>query len=381
MGVSIDPYDGLVFPAPADGEPWEFEKAVDAEVRRIRVREAAHALVAAEHARDQPPLPAVRPLRGFLAEPDPPVAYRVHGAWPAGGRIVFSAQNKAGKTTVVGNLLRSLADGEPLLGAWPTVPAGRVVLLDNELDERMLRRWLRDHAIANTDAVDVVPMRGRLSGFDVLNPSVRAAWARHLGPADVLIVDCLRPALDALGLDENRDAGRFLEALDELTTTAGIAETLVVHHHGHTGERSHGDSRILDWPDAVWNLVRDNGNPATAARYFSAYGRDVTISETRLDYHPTTRRLTLAGGSRDDRKTDDALEAVLDVLEGAQPMSGRELERALADSGHGRATVREALRRGVSIGLITTKPGPQRSTMHTLNQPSAPVRHQCAGAQ
>jgi hypothetical protein len=88
----------------------------------------------------------------------------------------------------------------------------------------------------------------------------------------------------------------------------------------------------------------------------------------------------MAGGTRDDRKTDDALEAILDVLDGAEPMSGRELERALADSGHGRATVREGLRRGVSIGLITTTPGPQRSTMHTLNEPSAPVRHHCAAS-
>jgi hypothetical protein len=49
--------------------------------------------------------------------------------------------------------------------------------------------------------------------------AVRAEWARKLRDLDaaVVILDCLRPVLDALGLDESHDAGRLLVALDELT--------------------------------------------------------------------------------------------------------------------------------------------------------------------
>ncbi len=378
--VSVDPYLDLPL-SPLDelgDEAWTFERAVVAETRRIHVREAARAAVAAEK-RSGRPLPPVEPLRGFLAEPDPPTAYRIERVWPAGGRVVLAAAQKAGKSTAVGNVLRSLADGDALFGHFPAHPVGRVVLLDNELDRAMLRRWLRDHRIGRQEVVDLVPLRGRLSTFDVLDAGTRAAWAEHLGAADVLVLDCLRPALDALGLDENRDAGRFLEAFDELLTEAGIGEALVVHHHGHGSERSRGDSRILDWPDAVWNLVREaRAEPTTASRYFSAYGRDVAVRESRLEHDVATRRLTVAGGSRGDRKVDDALEDVLEVLDGAPPMSGREVERALETSGHGRATVREALRQGVTIGLVVTVPGPRRSMLHALDPSSAPVRQQCA---
>jgi hypothetical protein len=87
-------------------------------------------------------------LTDFLAVPDEEVAHRVAGLWPTGGRVVLSASHKAGNTTLTGNLARSLVDGDPFLGMFPVAPARRVVHLDNELDERMLRRWLGDQGIA-----------------------------------------------------------------------------------------------------------------------------------------------------------------------------------------------------------------------------------------
>ena len=50
--------------------------------------------------------------------------------------------------------------------------------------------------------------------------------------------------LDALGLDEHRDAGRFLTAFDALLVEAGIRDAFVVTHMGHTNERARGDSRL-----------------------------------------------------------------------------------------------------------------------------------------
>jgi hypothetical protein len=58
----------------------------------------------------------------------------------------------------------------------------------------------------------------------------------------------------------------------------------VVHHMGHAAERSRGDSRLLDWPDALWKIVRDKDDEddtgmddPQGSRYFSAYGRDVDV--------------------------------------------------------------------------------------------------------
>jgi hypothetical protein len=83
-------------------------------------------------------------------------------------------------------------------------------------------------------------------------------------------------------LDEHRDAGRFLVALDALLTEAGIPDALVVHHMGHVNERARGDSRMRDWPDVEWRLVRQDENPASA-RFLSAYGCDVDVPESLED--------------------------------------------------------------------------------------------------
>src|SRR6185295_16578040 len=131
-----------------------------------------------------------------------------------------------------------------------------------------------------------------------------------------IVVDCLRPILDALGLDEHSDSGRFLVALDALLFEANISECLLVHHMGHVGERSRGDSRLRDWPDVEWRLVRQDSDPASA-RFLTAYGRDVDVPENQLHFDAATRHLTVAGGTRRDAKSTVTLTDVLNVLAGS----------------------------------------------------------------
>jgi len=364
---------------------WEMDQAaafalaVSAEAHKIKVRDSAREKVTAEKLAAAV-LPDPVRLDDFLAGTDEDAHYRVTPLWPTGGRVVLSAQHKAGKTVLAGNLIRSLVDAQPFLDIFDISPTARVVLIDDELDERMLRRWLRDQGISHAERVTVVSLRGRLSAFNILDAATRTRWAGHIGAADVLILDCLRPALDALGLSEDKDAGRFLEALDELTREAGIAETLVVHHMGHQGERSRGDSRILDWPDAVWKLVRDaedsdDASAGSVRRYLAAYGRDVDQGETLLSFDPVTRRLSVAGGSRRDRKVDEARDAVIDTMaEYGEPLSGRAIEERLRDAGPGRATIRAALKRAIDGGDVLVSEGLRNAKLHTLNPLSAPVR-------
>jgi hypothetical protein len=306
----------------------------------------------------EPNLPPFVRLDTFLDQPDPPVTYRFDGLWPADGRVLWSAQFKSGKTTGVANVLRSLADGADLFDHYPVSdPGGRIVLLDDELHENTLRRWLRQQHIRNADRIDVVPLRGKLSTFDVMDDRVRAAWARQIADAGaaVVILDCLRPVLDSLGLSEDKDAGRFLVAFDELLTDAQVPEAMVVHHMGHSGERSRGDSRLRDWPDAEWKLVRSGtegvDDPA-APRYFSAYGRDVDVTEQRLALHDDGRRLYIAGGSRRDAALEDALSALLSVVEERPGMSTRDLREAVP----GRAEVVDKARDdALGRGLIEVR--------------------------
>jgi hypothetical protein len=309
---------GLTYPEPPVESDDDYEARLHAE-RRINVhletmrdRAEAQRRFKAEQA-GAFTLPAAVTLDAFLAIPDEPVKWRVHGLWAVGGHNVVAAQFKAGKTTLMGNLIRVLVDGGAFLGKYQTEPVQRVALIDNEMDERTLREWLRAQGIHNTAAVLLIPIRGKVSSFNIIDDTIRAQWADLIRGADVVVLDCLRPVLDALGLDENKDAGRFLVAFDALLKECGASEATIVHHMGHSGERSRGDSRILDWPDATWKLVRQNDDP-DSPRYFSAYGRDVNEPETLLEFEAEGRRLTSTEGNRTANRVSQLVDEVVSFV-------------------------------------------------------------------
>ncbi|WP_234928934.1 bifunctional DNA primase/polymerase [Mycobacteroides abscessus] len=362
------------------------ERAVQIELDKLRVRADARRRFEAE-TRPLSAFPPVTPLDEFLAQPDSPTAYRIDRIAPVGGRVVLAAQFKAGKTTLIGNAIRSLADGEPFLGAFDVkIPASRIVVVDDELDADMQRRWLRAQGIRNTAAVaDVVTLRGKTASFDILDDAIRDRWAqrwRDLG-ADYLILDCLRPVMDALGLDENHDAGKFLAAFDALLADAGVRDATVVHHMGHHGERARGDSRLLDWPDALWRLVRENDEPSSA-RFFSAFGRDVSVPEGRLAFDEVTRRLTYVSGSRSDAKMETAVVAVIEHLAGMARdgsnggVSKRQIEDELS-AAHPQKAIREALKCVVRRGLVDSAPGERRAQLLRIARPCSECGFPVAG--
>lgn len=372
-----------------------YERRVATEVCNLKAREEAARIVRQERAGalDQPSL--VR-LSDFLAVEDEPARYRVENVWPVGGRVVLAAQYKAGKTTLRNNLVRSLVDGAPFIGEFRVEPfEGSVVLIDNEMDERMLRRWLREQRIENTDRVHVLALRGRVGSFNLLDDRIRAQFAGMICAEQgaVVLFDCLRPVLDALGLSEDKDAGRFLVAFDALLAESGASEAVVIHHMGHAGERSRGDTRLRDWPDVEWQLIReekDGKQLAEARRFFKAYGRDVNVPESLLEYDEESRRVTLAGGSRRQTAADRLIPDVLGYLDTHPGVSQRSIEDGLKE--HRRADVRAAIKEAAGQKLIRTKPGMRNSTLHWVDDsdvqvsaPSAPGLRQrtadeCASA-
>jgi hypothetical protein len=356
----------------------EFEDEVEHHLTLIRAKEEAKRRYDAQ-SRAEVGLPPVRNLTALLAEPDTETAYRIDGVAPAGGRVMLAAQAKSGKTTLTGNLVRSLVDGDPFLGRFHiNGQARRVVVIDTELAENMVRRWFRDQGIVHTDRVDVVALRGRVAAFNILNPERRAEWAALLRGADYLILDCLRPALDALGLDEHREAGKFLVGFDALLAEAGITDALLVHHMGHDGKRARGDSRLQDWPDATWKVLRRNDSP-DSDRFFTAFGRDVEVPEGRLDFDPATRRLTYSDGSRqaDTRQAarEEVLVEIIDILAqhaakgDTKPMSRNAILRAAKAYQRNARTVDPALNHGVGQGVLTKENGPKKSHLYALANP------------
>ncbi len=389
LAERIAPEHGFRDPCPLDEPPGDYHeegstaeddsagqraynRELAAELRRLRIREAARCALRAEQAgtgdRSAPVL-----LSDLLAEPETPTRFRIAGLLPVGGRVILAAQYKAGKTTLTGNLTRCLADGQPFLGEYEvTPPAGRVGLLDTEMSRGTLRSWLQDQDIADPARVATWSLRGRVATLDLLDPIGLREWAQQLRTlsTDVLILDCLRPVLDAFGLDENTDVGRVLVALDELADRAGIGELIVVHHMGHTGERSRGSSRLRDWPDVEWRLMREDADNPASRRFFSAYGRDVEVPESALHYDLATRHLTLAGtGSRSVAQAHKTIPALLKLLaRHPSGLSGRAIERVLIEDGHPRDAIREARALAEADGSTYTESGPKRATLHLLSQ-------------
>ena len=347
------------------------EEDVSKELTRLRTRDKARRIFNAEN-RPEVEQAEILTLRQLLARPQPDTEWRIDDWQPAGSRVMLAAQYKAGKTTLTGNLARSLVDGDPWLGVHPVAPVGRVGILDFEMSERQITAWLKDQAIEHDDRVTVIPMRGKASTFDLLDERTLDEWAERLANINYLILDCLRPILDALGLKESSEAGRFLTPFDELCDKAGIPDARIVHHLGHHDERSRGDSRLRDWPDVEWQLVRENKDDPASARYIKAYGRDVEVAESLLLYDAESRHLTLTGCTRKDTKARAAIPDIINLVETADSsLSQRGILEALSETAHSRESLKRALRLLRADGTLNMVKGPRNAWLFTL---TAPVR-------
>ncbi len=347
------------------------EKLVQRYLVTGRARREAERRLDAE---ERPPVmaPRVLTLRERLTQPQPPTRYRAKGWAIVNGRTLLTAQAKAGKTTLVVNLARSLVTGEPFLGVAEVTPLdGPLLVIDAEMSPTQLDQWYREHGMEHEDRVLILSLRGKLGAFNILDPTVRAQWAVRFRALDVryVVLDCLRPFFDALGLDELHDAGKFLVPFDALLAEADIPEALLVHHMGHGGERARGDSRFLDWPDTIWRLVRQSADP-TSGRYLAAFGRDVDVPEGKLAYNPVWRQLTLNGGSRHDADVEQALADALDTLaKGEQPSFNKLVDAVKVESRESRDNIRGAIKLGIKKGRILIVEGPRKALIHRLAPP------------
>jgi AAA domain len=367
-------------------------------LRRLRAGETARDVLREER-RNGLVIPEPVRLDALLAQPAEPILYRIAGWWPVNGRVILAAARKAGKTTITGNIAQVLADTwlavdeagtviggqyQMFLGYCPVYAMpGSIAVIDNEMNPQMLRRWYADLGVANPNRIMLWTLRGQGRAFDILDPDVRAGWAVKLRAvnASVLILDCLAPALGALGLTEsNEDVNKFLVAFDALLIEAGVREALIAHHMGHLEERSRGASRLRDWPEVEWRLVRERNEDGrevdNGSRFLAAYGRDVDVPESRLIYDPVTRRLTMVAGSRVEHKLARWLPTVQAIVTDDPGIQTNPLKEKLRDAtGVSRAeTLADVIRQAERHGLIRIeREGPGKPNHHFVASAVAAV--------
>jgi hypothetical protein len=335
-----------------DGDTADADDRLEAEIARrheeakLLAQEIAYqrARRAAKHALDEEDAAAAfreppwRPtLTAELAIPDEPVVYTVDEVMPTGANVLLTAQYKTGKTTLVNDLARSLADGHPFLDRFTiNTPPGRVGIFNYEVDARQYRRWLRELNITNTDLITPLNLRGYR--LPLISQWVEDWLVRWLSDHEigVWIVDPFARAFVGSGQSENdnTEVGRFLDTLDVIKGRAGVSDLIMPTHTGRGEmeegqERARGATRLDDWADVRWLLTKDEHD----ARYFRATGRDVEFNESQIVFNEQTRRLSLHGGNRQQGKRSRVGSAILAVIEQQPGVGSRQL----------RAAVREAL--------------------------------------
>jgi hypothetical protein len=239
----------------------------------------------------------------FLTEDLDDEVWIIDGLLHKQGKALLSAQMKAGKSTMMLNLIKALTTGAPFLGRFDVPKPQTVAFYDMELGRAMAQRWLRDVEGIDGSRLHYVSLLGKGNAVDMRSQSLRTATARRLRElgVDVLIVDPISPVLSPLGLSENDSESirPLLDSFDMLATEAGLSAVIITAHTGHEAtSRARGSAAFGDWPTSLWNLQKA-GEAQTAPRTFAAYGRDVDVPRGGLAYHPQTRGYEYDGGRFD----------------------------------------------------------------------------------
>lgn len=273
--------------------------ALEIELERQRIRKEAARILKEEEASSTYKEPIfVRSLDEELKLPEIEAQWVIRDIFPQGANISITAQYKAGKTTLINDLARSLADGTKFLDYFqePIHPR-RIVIFNYEVSENQYRRWMKDVSIQHADHVTLVHLRGER--LPLISDRVQKLVIDVLKDLDcqTWILDPFARAFVGSG-DENSnsDVGVFLDTLDYIKKQANVDNLVVPMHTGraqeHGVDRARGATRLDDWADVRWLLSKTE-----EGRFFAADGRDVMLEQQALAYDEATRRLKLGGAS------------------------------------------------------------------------------------
>ena len=284
------------------------QQLTEEEIEKQTARNEAKRHITDTNAANRYQLPQSRNLTEELQTPDETTPFIIDGLWPQGANISLTASYKAGKTSTINNIIKTLADNQPLFGHYNCQHQGNIAYWNYEVSPNQIRAWLREIGITNTDNIYLLNMRGHtwpiISDY-VINKTIQ--WLRERNITTWIIDPLARAFVGSGDENSNQDVGIFLDTLDYIKDQAHVANLLIAAHTGRNAEqgnnRARGASRFDDWVDARWMITKDNDGQ----RWFTADGRDVQQDESRLDWNPETREQTIAIGIN---KTKDKLETV-----------------------------------------------------------------------
>ncbi|QTJ67946.1 AAA family ATPase [Rhodococcus sp. ZPP] len=273
-----------------------------------------------------------------LAKDPMPVQFAVQDLAPVGSNVLLVAEAKAGKTTLVMNLVVSMVTGSKFLGKYEigSLPEGSSITYSNfELEKSMSENWIRDMgmegAARHHHRLFLDPWKGYkvpLPADHVEDHIVDLLVSRQ---SSVWVID---PYGAAINHDENSndDTRAWTNAIDRIARRAGLSLVVLAAHSGSSSAnggdiRVRGAYRLEDWMSVKWSYTHGgviNQTPPDNLRYLAARGRDVAVPLFTLDYEVPTRRLfvTSEKGNKSENETErwalEAYKVVLDHEESAK---------------------------------------------------------------
>jgi len=305
----------------------------------------------------------------------PELRYRVAGMHQHGGNVIIAAQAKAGKTTFMFNLTKTLADGGEFLGqeVIPVAEGKRVVYWDAELETVYARQQMMSLNVESKSAVTIVPMKGRITPLHV--DEVKEWTIKHLTDlnAEVWVIDTLSRIYGG-DEDSNTEFTKWIAVVDEIKRRAGLSEVYIVHHAGHGGEgrkiRSRGASAILAWPESLWVLEHVTSDEEDTQRVVKMTGRGDLLNSIGYDWDKDSNRIFAAEIVTKDaskQSKDKAFEqSVWDYVAERGECNINEVVRGLGLTSGQRNKVSRTLAAWDHSGQMTSRKGASNATFYSV---------------
>ena len=277
--------------------------------------------------------------------------------------VILFAQAKVGKTTLVFNLLRAIADEEPFLAAFTVAETnGKIGFLNYELTDDLCRTWAKRIPMSNTDRVMFWNLRGQNNPFR--SREAMKEFAAQVQPIDIetLILDPFSGAF--IGDTNNNDeVKRFFLMLEEFKVLAGVKHLFIMVHAGNDANKPRGATTLRDHPDAIWSITMTRSR----TRYFKAQGRDVSLEEGVLSFDEATGLLSFNRAAVSSSASDYMTTVFLEFIAANPRCKASDIDKQCKGSKERKAEVRKDL---VARGLVAIEEGPRNAKFYTaLSRP------------
>jgi hypothetical protein len=286
-----------------DAVDIRFKNKVTDQKQRMLALELARREIAEEKYSLQESAPEPKNLSSWLLENEEPQTYRIAELWPSEGTVFLVAAYKAGKTTVIMNVIRCLIDGGLFLGRFQTQPVEKNVgLLNFEVNAGQAKTWLKRLELKSPEKLLTWNPKGYAGPMssEIARDKFTESLIRN--DIEVLIIDPFSGIFRSGDANSNSDVKAFLLDLDEIVHKSGISEVLMAVHAGKDPNVPRGATTLGDHPDALWNLVKGEFGKG---RYFKAEGRDVLFPEEGLVLKEDKVTLELNGLSKAETSSEN----------------------------------------------------------------------------